>query len=88
MKKYCAKVIVKIKPSVKDVKGLTLKQAVESIMPVEDLICRVGNFYELNFLACSLNAARETVEKIAQEILFNEVIEVYEIIDLKECDEQ
>lgn len=86
MKTYCAKVVVKIKPSVKDVKGLTLKQSVESILPVENLSCRVGSFYELNFSAESFDDAKRNVEKIVQGILYNEVIETYEIIDLNEID--
>lgn len=87
MKNFCAKVVVNMKPSVKDIKGLTLKQAVESILPVENLTCRVGSIYSFNFSAENSIQAKEIVEKIAQEILSNEVIETYEIIKLEEVNE-
>ena len=87
MKNYFAKVVVNIKPSVKDIKGLTLKQAVENLLTVENLNCRVGNLYSLNFNAKSESEARSIVDKIAQEILSNDVIETYEILSVDEIHE-
>ena len=84
MKKFSAKIIVKMKPTVKDVKGLTLKRAIESFIPIESLSCNVGNIYFLNFNANNQAEALHMVEKIAQEILSNEVIETYEIRTLEE----
>lgn len=79
MKKFCAKVIVRMKPTVKDVKGLTLKNAIESYTPIENLSCNVGSVYFLTFDAANQAEALHKVEKIAQDILSNEVIETYEI---------
>lgn len=79
MKKFCAKIVVNIKPTIKDIKGLTLKQAVENLITVENLTCTVGSFYTLNFSANNEAEAQEIAEKIAQEILSNEVIETYKI---------
>lgn len=84
MTTYNAKVIVKMKPSVKDVKGLTLKRAVESLFYIENLSCSVGNVYFLEFDANSRNDALRYVEQIAKDILSNEVIETYEIKSLEE----
>ena len=84
MKKFFAKIIVKMKPSVKDIKGSTLKNAIESFMNVRDLSCTVGNYYELRFCAHNQVEALHEVEKISQELLSNEVIEAYEITDLEE----
>jgi len=84
MKKFYAKIIVKMKPTVKDIKGLTVKNAVESFMPIENLSCNVGSVYFLEFDANNEGEALHMVEKIAQEILSNEVIETYEIKALEE----
>lgn len=84
MKKFCAKVVVKKKPTVKDVKGLTLKRAIESIISIENLSCNVGNLYLLKLDAESQVEALNIVKKIAQDILSNEVIESYEIKALEE----
>ena len=84
MKKFNAKVIVRMKPTVKDVKGLTLKHAVESFMPIDDLSCLVGSVYWLDFEANNESEALHKVEKIAGELLSNDVIETYEIKALDE----
>lgn len=84
MKKFCAKVLVKMKPTVKDVKGQTLKNAIDCFMPIENLSCHVGSYYLLKFDAKNEGEALHTVEKIASEILSNEVIETYEIKALEE----
>ena len=84
MKNFNAKIIVKLKDTIKDVKGLTLKGAVESLLPLQNLSCRVGNFYSLNFLAENEDEAKNYVDKIAQEILSNGVIETYEIFSIEE----
>jgi len=84
MKKFYAKIIVRMKPTVKDIKGLTVKNAVESFMPIENLSCNVGSVYFLEFDANNEGEALHMVEKIAQEILSNEVIETYEIKALEE----
>ena len=84
MKSYTAKIIVKMKPSVKDIKGETLKNAIDSIMTVKNLSCTVGCYYALNFKAQNQVQALNTAEKIAQELLSNDVVETYEIVDLEE----
>ena len=84
MKKFCAKILVKVKPTVKDIKGLTLKSAIDDFMPIENLSCNVGSYYLLKFDAKNEGEALHAVEKIAQEILSNEVIETYDIKALEE----
>lgn len=84
MKKFSAKVLVKMKPTVKDIKGQTLKRAIESFINIENLSCSVGSYYLLKFDANTEAEALHKVEKIAQEILSNEVIETYEIKYLEE----
>lgn len=84
MKNYCAKIVVKLKPTIKDIKGFTLKEAVENLMNVRDLECKVGSYYNLCFYAEDNDNAKEIIDKIAQEILSNDVIEMYEILSLEE----
>lgn len=84
MKKFKAKVIVKMKPSVKDVKGETVKRAIQDYLPLENLSCNAGNVYYLTFDAQNEAEALHAVEKIAADILSNEVIEAYEIRYIEE----
>lgn len=84
MKKFSAKVVVRTKPTVKDIKGLTLKNAIESLMYIDNLSCHVGSVYYLEFDARSEGEALHKVEQIASELLSNEVIETYEIKSLEE----
>jgi phosphoribosylformylglycinamidine (FGAM) synthase PurS component len=87
MKKFCAKLIVKMKPTVKDIKGLTIKRAIESFIQIDNLSCNAGNYYVLKFDAKNEIEALHIVEKIADEILSNEVIETYDIKSLEEINE-
>lgn len=84
MKNFCAKVLVKMKPTVKDIKSLTLKEAIENLLPVENLSCQAGSFYLLNFSANNQGEALHLVERISEDLLSNEVIETYEIKNLEE----
>lgn len=84
MKKFLAKVIVTVKPTIDDSRCQTLKSAIESILPIVNLSCESGAFYLLNFGAKDQCEALHTVEKIAKELLSNETIENYEIKSLEE----
>lgn len=87
MAKFTAKVIVKLKSSVKDIKGLTIEQSVKNLINIDDLSCRVGNVYYFDFTANNQIEALHIVEKITREILSNDVIETYEIRSLEEINE-
>lgn len=84
MKKFLAKIIVKIKPNIDDKRCQTLKTAIETIMPILNLSCDTGVFYLLSFSAKDQCEALNMVEKIAKELLSNESIETYEIKSLEE----
>lgn len=87
MKQFSAKILVKMKPNVKDLKGVTLKRAIESFINIENLTCNVGHYYLLRFDANNEIEAFNKTEKIASEILSNEIIEDYEIKFLEEVSE-
>ena len=79
MKKYKATVDVGMKPKIKDIKALTLKEAVEHITDIKDFQCRLQNRYLLEFSAENKQEAEKTVQLIAEEVLANSVIETYNI---------
>jgi phosphoribosylformylglycinamidine (FGAM) synthase PurS component len=84
MKTYCAKVVVKLKPSIKDVQGEMLKRAIESLIDIKNLSCQVGTSYSLTFDAQNQVEALNLVAEISVELLVNEVNENYEIRALDE----
>lgn len=84
MKKYLAKVIVRVKPTIDDSRCQTLKTAIETILPILNLSCESGVFYLLNFSAKDQCEALHMVEKIAKELLSNDTIENYEIKTIEE----
>lgn len=79
MEKFSAKVKVTLKPTIKDIKGSTLKHAVEHLITVNTLKCRVGSFYTLDFEAQDKVEAENIIQTISEEILSNSVIEEYEV---------
>lgn len=85
MKSFIAKVVVKLKPTIKDVRGQTLKNAVESLMGVENFVCRIGTCYHLQFDSNNQIEALNLVDKIASELLINEGTEIYEVKSLEEA---
>ena len=79
MKKFNITVDVGLKPTIKDIKALTLKEAVRHITDIKDFQCRLQNRYLLEFSAENKQQAEKTVQLIAEEVLANSVIETYNI---------
>lgn len=79
MKKFNIIVDVGLKPTIKDIKALTLKEAVGHITDIKDFQCRLQNRYLLEFSAENKQQAEKTVQLIAEEVLANSVIETYNI---------
>lgn len=88
MKTFSAKILVKNKTTVKDIRCMTLKQAIETIMPIQNLSCQTGTYYILTFSASTQGEALNAIEKISKDLLSNEIIETYEIKSLEEVYEQ
>lgn len=84
MNNFTAKISVKLKSNVKDIKGQTLKRAIESFIDIKNLSCNVGTLYYLHFDANNQVEALHLVEKIASELLTNDAIEEYKIKSLEE----
>lgn len=79
MESFKVTINVKLKDTIKDIKAQTLEQAVHSLMTVQNLKCRVGNTYFIEFDAKDKNEAEKIIKTISEEILSNSVIEEYEI---------
>ncbi len=75
-----AKVYVILKPSVLDPQGKAIHHSVELLgfSQIEDI--RQGKFFEITLDSAASEAdAKEAVEKIAQNVLANPVIEDYRV---------
>lgn len=88
MKKFSSKIIVKVKPKSCDARCTMLKGAIDKFMKVANLTCLVGTYYVLTFDANNEVEALNTVEKIAGDLLTNDINEVYEIKSLEEVYEE
>lgn len=80
MENYKIKIKVTLKPSIKDIKAITLEKAVSNLLSVKNLKCRTGSIYAIEFDAENKSEAEKTAATIAEEILSNSVIEEYKII--------
>jgi phosphoribosylformylglycinamidine synthase len=79
-----AKVYVTLKPSVLDPQGKAIHHSVESLGFGQIADIRQGKYFEIALAENTTEAeARESVEKIAKNVLANPVIEDYrvEIVD-------
>lgn len=77
--KFKGKIIVKLKSSIKDVRGITIEEAVKSSFQCEIKI-RTGSFYEFSFEAENKTQAEKRVKMITEELLCNPITEVSEIL--------
>ncbi len=84
MKNFCAKILVMSKPTIKDVKSETLKEAIDCLVPLENLSCKTGSYYSIKFSADNQREALAIVNQIAEELLSNSVVETYEVKSLEE----
>ncbi len=76
---FKGQIIVKLKDSIKDVRGLTLEEAVKSSFN-ESFKFRTGTVYDFSLLAETKEEAQKKVNKIIEELLCNPITEVSEVI--------
>ncbi len=81
---YSAKVLVRLKPDVKDSKARVLESVIERKDYAQAPVCHCGKFYQIEIESQNLISAEHAIEQIAREILANSVIECYEILSLEE----
>ena len=73
-----AKIFVTLKPSVLDPQGKAIHHALETIGYNDILDVRQGKYFEITLAdGLSSTEARDTVERIARDVLANPVIEDY-----------
>ncbi len=78
-KKFKAIITVKIKPTIKDIKTITLKEAVSDLLEVKNFNCSIDTQYNLTYEAEDMKKAKAIAQMISDEILSNSVIENYDI---------
>jgi len=71
-----ATVIVTLKPTVLDPQGMTIQRSVESMGLADVTDIRKGKYFDITLKSGN----RETVEKLAKDVLTNPVIEQYRIV--------
>lgn len=84
---YRAKILVTLKPEVKDSKAQVLEQVITRKEFAQNPHCHCGKYYSLEVEAEDLGSAKLIFVKIGDEILANTVIEQYEILALEELKE-
>lgn len=74
---YLAKVYIKLKPTVNDPQGLTIKGALHNLgfSSVDDV--RAGKYIEVKIAEENIAAARKQVNEMCRKLLANPVIETF-----------
>ena len=76
---YKGHIIVKLKDSIKDVRAITIEEAVKSSLG-DDVKIRAGAFYEFSLSAKTKKEAETKINQVAEELLCNPITEVSEIV--------
>ncbi|MEE9179702.1 MAG: phosphoribosylformylglycinamidine synthase subunit PurS [Vicinamibacteria bacterium] len=74
-----AKVYVRLKPSVHDPQGETIRGALETMGYQSVTDVRQGKYFEISLDASSREEAESQVREIANRVLSNPVIETFEV---------
>jgi phosphoribosylformylglycinamidine synthase PurS subunit len=73
---WLAEIQVRLKPSVNDPQGLSIRGALRSLgFGVDDV--RAGKLIEVRLAATDREAAQQAVERMCEQLLANPVIETY-----------
>ena len=75
-----ATVIVTLKPTVLDPQGMTIQRSVESLGLGGIADIRQGKYFEVTLRDGSVEQNRQTMERLAKDVLTNPVIEQYRIV--------
>jgi len=76
-----ATIIVTLKPTVLDPQGMTIQRSVESMGLKEIAEIRQGKYFDIELKDGSTpDTTRQTIERLAKEVLTNPVIEQYRIV--------
>jgi len=79
MKKYTATATVRFKKSVLEPQGKAIQLSLAEKGSHEFTLVRVGKYIEVELEAASLEAAKEKMQQIAGDMLYNDVMETCEI---------
>lgn len=79
MKKFAATATVRFKKSVLEPQGKAIQLSLAEKGSHEFSLVRVGKYIEVELEAESVDAARQKMEKVARDVLYNDVMETCEI---------
>ena len=82
--KFRAKVIVKLKNTVKDSRGEAVNAVLKRMGLENNANTRIGKFFELEITGCDIEEADKKLENICGDVLINPVVEMYEILSFEE----
>jgi phosphoribosylformylglycinamidine synthase subunit PurS len=76
-----ATVIVTLKPTVLDPQGMTIQRSVQSMGLADIADIRQGKYFDIQINdGIPMERSRQSVEKLAKDVLTNPVIEQYRIV--------
>lgn len=84
MNKYKADIIVKLKNGVRDPQGSAIETVLKRVGLENNPKINVGKFFSIEIESENPETAKEKIEKIADEVLSNPILETYEIIRLEQ----
>lgn len=80
MNKYKADIIVKLKNGVRDPQGSAIETVLKRVGLENNPKINAGKFFSIEIESENTQNAKEKLEKIADEVLSNPILEIYEII--------
>ncbi len=84
MLKFSAKVIVTLKDDIKDIQGEVIDKTLKRLEIEDNSSFSVGKFYSFNITSTDFNSAQKKLEHILDEVLVNQIVEKYEILEFSE----
>lgn len=83
--KFRAKVIVKLKNTVKDAKGEAVSAVLKRIGLENAPNARIGKFFELEITGDNRADADKKLKTICKDVFVNPVVETYEVLSFEEA---
>ena len=82
---FVVEVLVRFKPSIVEPQGKAVLLTAQDLgwKNVEKI--RIGKLIEIFLQASSLEEVKEEIQKLADKLLYNPVIEEYRILSIEEC---
>ncbi len=84
-KSFVVEVLVRFKPSIVEPQGKAVLLTAQDLGWKNIEKIRIGKLIEIFLQASSLEEVKEEIQKLADKLLYNPVIEEYRILSIEEC---